>query len=241
MILKKRYKILSAIGGGLFLTAAAAWLPVSADWMVRLGVPASVALDAAYGLFFLLAALVSYVFVTEIVRARLQTRRCDEVLETSQATQLHDKQLFHTLAQKEIQLAKRSDWPVSMIALFVQPMKNHVTADKDVSLQIRDIVLAELGEVMRKSDLAGSFTKNEYLIFLPNCPAANVEEIVRRIMKRVANKKIIVDEKITYHLVCKFGVASLESKAADLNRLKSRAFKALDRAKEEENNAIEIY
>jgi diguanylate cyclase (GGDEF)-like protein len=238
---KKRYKIAGALIGGIFLTAAAAWLPVLVDWLVALNLPASVAVDAAYGIFFILAALVSYAFVTELIRARAQIKRCDEVLDTSDTAKLHDKQLFHSLATKQILLCKRSGWPVSMIALYIQPMKGHVTAGRDVSDKIRDIVLEELKQVMRASDLAGSFTRNEYLIFLPNCGAKNVEEIARRVMTRIARRHITLDDETTYTLVCKLGVASLEPNAADMKRLMRRAFEALDRAKDKEHNVVESY
>ena len=128
-----------------------------------------------------------------------------------------------------------------MVAIYIQPMKGHITADKDVSVQIRDIVLDELGSVLRGSDMTGSFTKNEYLVFLPNCSAEHVDEIAQRIMVRIANKKIIVDDNTTYHLECKIGIASLEPSAAELKRLANRALEALDRAKEKENNVIETY
>ncbi|WP_456450402.1 GGDEF domain-containing protein [Hydrogenimonas sp.] len=238
---KTRYKIVGALVGGLFLTAAAAWLPVLVDWLVALNLPASVAVDAAYGIFFILAALVSYAFVTELIRARAQIRRCDEVLDTSDTAKLHDKQLFHSLATKQILLAKRSGWPVSLIALYVQPMKGHVPAGKDVSDKIRDVVLEELRRVMRASDLAGSFTRNEYLIFLPNCPAKNVEEIAQRVMTRIASRHVTLDDETTYRLDCKLGVTSLEPDVVDLKRLMRRAFEALDRAKEKEHNVVEIY
>ncbi|WP_353661179.1 diguanylate cyclase [Hydrogenimonas sp. SS33] len=236
---KTRYKILGALIGGLFLTAAAAWLPMLINWLVEMDLPASIAVDAAYGLFFILAALVSYAFVTELIRARIQIRRCDEVLNTPDTAQLHDRQLFYSLAKKEILLAKRHGWPVSMIAIFIQPMKGpNMAGEKDVSVQIRDIVLEELKRVMRASDLAGSFTKNEYLLFLPNCSAENVEVIAQRIMKRIESKKIIVDDTTTYHLDCKCGVASLAPEVAEIKRLARRALEALDKAKEKQDSGI---
>ena len=239
---KRRYKIVGALVGGIFLTAAAAWLPVLIDTLIALNLPASVAVNAAYGIFFILAALVSYAFVTELIRARILKRRCDEVLNTPDTTQLHDKQLFYSLAKKEIQLARRHRWPVSMVAIFVQPMKGaHTVADQDVSVQIRDIVLKELKEVMRCSDLAGSFTRNEYLLFLPDCSAENLRQIAERVMKRLSNKKIIVDDQTTYHLRCQMGLASLEPEVAEIQRLIDRALEALDRAKKKNQNAIESY
>jgi len=237
---KTRYKILGALIGGLFLTAAAAWLPMLIDWLVGMDLPVSLAVDAAYGLFFILAALVSYAFVTELIRARIQIRRCDEVLNTPDTAQLHDKQLFYSLAKKEILLAKRHRWPVSMIAIFIQPMKGpNSVGEKDVSVEIRDIVLAELKRVMRASDLAGSFTKNEYLLFLPNCSAGDVEKIAQRILTRIESKKIIVDDSTTYHLDCKCGVASLSPEVAEIKRLVKRALEALDKAKGKEESGIE--
>jgi diguanylate cyclase (GGDEF)-like protein len=237
---KKRYKLLAALVGGLALTAAAAWLPVLIDWLIRLDLPASVAVDAGYGIFFILAALVSYAFVTELIRARLQTKRCAEILETSDATKMHDKQLFHSLVKKQILLAKRSGWPVAMIALYIQPMKGKVPALKDVSAQIRDIVIEELKSVLRASDVVGSFTKNEYLIFLSNCPAKNAEEIAHRVMSRIASRHITLEGQ-TYSLECKLGVAALESNVADINRLVKRVFEMLDKARERELNAVEVY
>ena len=239
---KRRYKIVGALVGGIFLTAAAAWLPMMIDTLIAMNLPASVAVNAAYGIFFILAALVSYAFVTELIRARILKRRCSEVLDTTDAARLHDRQLFHSLAKKEILLAKRHGWPVSMIAIFLLPMKGQIpAADQDASVRIRDMVLKELKKVMRCSDLAGSFTRDEYLLFLPDCSAQNLQQIAERVMKRLSNKKIIIDDQTTYHLRCQMGLASLEPGAADIHRLTDRALEALDRAKEKDENAIEFY
>jgi diguanylate cyclase (GGDEF)-like protein len=236
---RTRYKIAGALVGGLFLTLAAAWLPMLIDWLVKLDLPASVAVDAGYGIFFVLAALVSYALVTELIRAKAVMKRCDEVLDTSDTAKLHDRQLFHSLASKEILLCKRNGWPVSMIALHIQPMKGNAPAGGDVSDKIRDLVLEEFKRVMRASDVAGSFTRNEYLIFLPNCAAENGEEIARRIMKRLASRHITLDGQTTYGLACRMGVASLDPATAEIKRLMRHALEALERAKEREPGTIE--
>ncbi|WP_457597677.1 GGDEF domain-containing protein [Hydrogenimonas sp.] len=237
---KTGYRIAAALAGGLFLTAAAAWLPMLADWLVGLNLPASVAVDAAYGIFFILAALVSYALVTELVRARYLTRRCDEVLETTDTARMYDRRFFYSVVEKEILLARRSGWPVSLLALEVVPMKGNSPAGSEVSDKARDAVVAEIRKVMRASDVVGSFTRNEYLLFLPNCPAERVQEVARRLGRRIGSLHITLDG-VTYGFLCRAGVASLSPSAAEAKRLIKRAQEALDRAKGRDSGAVDVY
>jgi len=235
-----RYKILGALLGGIVLTSAAAWLPMLQKELEQYSIPYVSPMTAAYGLFFLIAFIVSYLFVTELIKARVQMQRCNDVLNPSAAFELHDKQLFHSMGKKQILMAKRNEWPVSMIALYIEAMKGPKPAPEDVSKKMRDIVVEELNGMMRGSDLAGSFAKNEYLLLLPDCPSERVKDIAERILKHLSEKKIPVDGG-TYRLECKCGIASFEPSALDFKRLLERALDALDRIKGKRGSRIEIY
>ncbi len=234
---RSRYKIVGGLLGGLFLTSAAAWLPLLIGFLQTQGFEASNAKVIAYAIFFLLAAAVSYLFVAELIKARIQKKRCDEILNTSMVFELHDKQLFHTMGKKQIYLAKRNGWSVSMVALFIQPV-NRQKGIPDISAQIKDIVINELEKVTRCSDQVGSFAKNEYLIFLQNCKAENAKEIAERFKKQLADRYVTVDDKV-YKLECKCGIASLEPGSAELKRLMERAYEAMDKATEKPGSVIE--
>lgn len=235
-----RYKILGALLGGIVLTSAAAWLPLLQRELEKYSIPYVSATTATYGLFFLIASVVSYLFVTELLKARIKSRRCDEVLSPSAAFELHDKQLFYSMGRKQILMSKRNEWPVSMIAMYVQAMKGAKTAPEDVSTPLKEIVVSELEAMMRGSDLAGSFAKNEYLILLPDCSTEQVREIAERIMKHLSEKTVPIDEE-EYRLECKCGIASFEPNALDFKRLTERALEALDRIKGKRGNLYEIY
>ncbi|WP_457594169.1 GGDEF domain-containing protein [Hydrogenimonas sp.] len=234
---RSRYKLLGGLIGGLFLTSAAAWLPMLTGFLETQGFVASSAKVIAYTIFFLLAAAVSYLFVAELIKARIQKKRCDEILNTSMVFELHDKQLFHTMGKKQTFLAKRNGWSVSMVALFIQPV-NRKKGVPDISSEIKDIVISEIEKVTRCSDQVGSFAKNEYLIFLQNCKAEDAKEIARRFKKQLADRYVTVDEKV-YKLECKCGIASLEPGSAELKRLMERAYEAMDRATEKPGSVIE--
>ncbi|WP_300362973.1 diguanylate cyclase [Hydrogenimonas sp.] len=235
-----RYKILGALLGGIVLTSAAAWLPLLQKELEAYNIPYVSATTATYGLFFLIAFVVSYLFVTELIKARIQTQRCNDVLNPSASFELHDKQLFHSMGKKQILMAKRNEWPVSMIALFIQAMKGPKPAPEDVSKKLKEIVVEELEAMMRGSDLAGSFAKNEYLLLFPNCPSEQVKDIAERILKHLSEKRIPIDGE-EYRLECKCGIASFEPSALDFKRLMERAFEALDRIKGKRGDRIEIY
>ncbi|BBG65105.1 hypothetical protein NNO_0402 [Hydrogenimonas sp.] len=234
---RRRYKILGGLLGGLFLTSAAAWLPVLTGFLQNQGLAPENAKAAAYAIFFLIAASFSYLFVTELIKARIQKRRCDEILNTSMLFELHDKQLFHTMGKKQVYLAKRNGWSVSMIALLIQPAKR-MKGDSDISSHIKDIVISELEKATRCSDQVGSFAKNEYLIFLQNCSAENAKEIALRFKKQLAERYVTVDGKV-YKLEFKCGIASLDPASAELKRLMERAYEAMDRAVEKPGSTIE--
>ncbi len=234
---RSRYKIFGGLLGGIFLTGAAAWLPMLIEVLEAQEFTPESARVLAYALFFIVAAAVSYLFVAELIKARIQKRRCDEILNTSMVFELHDKQLFHTMGKKQIFLAKRNGWSVSMVALFIQPLSRK-RGVPDISGQIKEIVVNELEKVTRCSDLVGSFAKNEYLIFLQNCNGSNAKEIAERFIKRLSNRYVTVDDTV-YKIECKCGIASLEPGAAELKRLTERAYEAMDRAVEKPGSTIE--
>jgi len=236
---RSRYKVLGGLLGGLFLTSAAAWLPVLADFLEAAGFKHADAKMAAYAIFFIIAAGVSYLFVTELIKARIQKKRCDEILNTSMLFELHDKQMFFTMGKKQIHLAKRNGWDVGMIAVYIQPVNRHGTVP-DISSQIKDIVAKELQKVTRCSDQVGSFAKNEYIVFLQNCNVENAKEIAKRFKKRLSDRYVTVDDKV-YKLECKCGIAALSPSSSDLKRLMEYAYEAMDRAAERPGSAIETY
>ncbi len=232
-----RYKVLGGLLGGLFITSAAAWLPILADFLQAGGFKPADAKIAAYAIFFFVAAAVSYLFMTELIKARIQKRRCDEVLNTSMLFELHDKQMFHTMGKKQIYLAKRNGWDVSMVAIFIQPANRHKGVP-DISAHIKDIVVKELEKATRCSDQVGSFAKNEYLVFLQNCNMENAKEIALRFKKRLSDRYVTVDDKV-YKLECKCGISTLKPSSADLKRLMEYAYEAMDRAAERPGSVIE--
>ncbi|WP_456449645.1 GGDEF domain-containing protein [Hydrogenimonas sp.] len=233
-----RYKILWALMGGVLLTSAAAWLPILIEELGRFGLPHTWAAETAYGLFFIVAAGVSYVFVRELIKAKLQTERCGEVLHPSTAFELHDKQLFHSMAQKQILLAKRNKWPVCMAALYLQPISE--SGSRDVSREVKELAVKEFETTVRGSDLVVSFTRNEYLMFFPNCTLEKGKEVIDRIYRRLADKEMTIGDKV-YRIECKCGLTSMKPDAVDLKALSERAFRALDRIKGKSGNYKEVY
>ncbi len=235
-----RYKIFGALVGGILLTSAAAWLPYMIEELEKLHLSHQVAMETAYGIFFLIAFIVSYIFVRELIKARLQINRCHDVLNTNVAFELHDKQLFHTMGKKQMLMAKRNEWPVSMVALYIKAMKGPKMAPPEISKNIKEIIVEELHSMLRGSDLAGSFAKNEYLILLPNCSLEHAKEIVQRILERLSSKEITLDDE-TYRLECKCGISSFGPGIADFKRLMARALEAVDRIRAKRGNVIEVY
>ena len=118
-----RFKMVGALLGGVLLTSAAAWLPMLGKELEKYHLSHVMGINLAYALFFIIAFFVSYIFVTELIKARIQIKRCDDVLNTSVAFELHDKQLFNTMGKKQILMAKRNEWPVSMFAIHIKAMK----------------------------------------------------------------------------------------------------------------------
>ncbi|WP_456403321.1 GGDEF domain-containing protein [Hydrogenimonas sp.] len=236
---RSRYKILGGLLGGLFLTSAAAWLPMLIKLLEAQEFTPESAQILAYAIFFLIAAAVSYLFVAELIKTRIQKRRCDEILNTSAVFELHDKQLFHTMGKKQVVLAKRNGWSVSMVALFIQPVKKQKRGI-DISSQIKEIAINELEKITRCSDLIGSFAKNEYLVFLQNCNAQDAKKIAERFKKRLSDRYVTVEDNV-YKLECKCGIAALEPSSAELKRLMELAYDAMDRAVEKHGSVIETH
>jgi len=234
---RSRYKILGGLLGGLFLTGAAAWMPMLTEFLESYDFAPDKAEIITYIIFFIISAAVSYMFVTELIKARIQKKRCDEILNTSMVFELHDKQLFFTMGKKQTYLAKRNGWNVSMVALYIQPV-NRQKGVPDISSQIKDIVVNELEKVTRCSDHVGSFAKNEYLIFLQNCNGENAKEIAKRFKKRLSDRYVSIGEKV-YKLECKCGIASLEPGVAEFKRLAELAYEAMDKAAEKSGSVIE--
>jgi len=235
---RKRYKILGGLIGGLFITSAVAWMPLLMNLLEQMGYSHPKSEIISYAILFLVSAMVSYLFVTELIKARIQKRRCDEILDTSMIFELHNKQFFYTMLKKQIYLAKRNRWSVSMIAFYIEPINRHKSKRVDISSQIKEIVVNELERYARCSDQVGSFAKNEYLVFLQNCSKDNAVRIAERFKERLSSRYVTIEGN-TYKLECKCGVASLEPAAAEAKRLVELAYEAMDKAAEKPGSVIE--
>jgi diguanylate cyclase (GGDEF)-like protein len=140
----------------------------------------------------------------------------------------------------ELRRARRSRSSVSVIMLDIDQFKSindrvgHLSADR---------VLAAIGgrlkDVLRVSDVRGRFGGDEFLIVLPETPAAGAIHVAEALRREIESLRVAVDDGIEA-VTASIGVATSTPEELEVDALVSRADRALYRAKDGGRNRVEV-
>jgi diguanylate cyclase (GGDEF)-like protein len=149
-------------------------------------------------------------------------------------TGLMNRSAFLRSAQGELERARRSSAPLSMIALDLDRFKS-LNAEHGVDMgdEVLKIVAQTIREKSRPYDCIGRWTGDEFVIALPGVIGADAEKIAERIIKGI-NAANITYKNDTVKVGMSAGIVSASriSASAETEPLIEQARQAMIRAKE---------
>lgn len=108
--------------------------------------------------------------------------------ETDPLTGLYSKDAILGVLDKEVEKAKRTGTPLSVIMMDLDNFKNY---NDNFGHLAGDVVLKKTGEAIRnctrKTDFAGRFGGDEFIVVLPATEGKNAAQVVERIRKSLAS------------------------------------------------------
>jgi len=146
--------------------------------------------------------------------------------ETDALTGLYSKEAISRVLDKEIERARRTDTPLSVIMMDLDNFKNY---NDNFGHLAGDVVLKKTGEAIRscirKTDFAGRFGGDEFIVVLPATEGEKAMQVAERIRKSLASLSF-PQRRVS----SSFGVVSLKN-ADTAQALLARADEALYAAK----------
>jgi diguanylate cyclase (GGDEF)-like protein len=156
-------------------------------------------------------------------------------------TGMLNRAAFYREAQGELERARRSSHPLSLISLDIDNFKalneTHGISTGDDVLRI---VARVIREKSRPYDCIGRWTGDEFAIALAGVIGADAEKIAERIMTGIRSMRI-TDEKdnlLNVQLSAGIAVVSTISAATEMEHLIHQARQAMARAKEAGGNQV---
>lgn len=154
---------------------------------------------------------------------------------TCRLTKVYNRNYFEQEIPKEIEKAKRYNYPISVIMIDIDNFKN---INDTYGHIIGDMVLNEVAGTIKKSirkvDIPIRYGGEEFLIIAPHTDSKGAYRIAERIRKNIQNNTIRIGE-FTINITVSLGVTQLDPKRKFEDTIKI-ADKALYIAKKEGKN-----
>jgi diguanylate cyclase (GGDEF)-like protein len=156
-------------------------------------------------------------------------------------TGLMNHTAFYKVAQGELERARRTSSPLSLIAIDIDHFKGLNEAH---GVQTGDEVLKEVAAAIREKsrpyDCLGRWTGDEFMIALPGVIGPDAEKVADRIIKGIQTLSIAAGDDTELKVEVSAGIASAShiSAATEVEPLIQQARQAMARAKEAGGNQI---
>jgi len=153
-------------------------------------------------------------------------------------TNLLNRRHFIQLSQNQIELAKRTEQPYSLIYFDLDCFKNindtygHATGDQAL-IAIANACSAEL----RPYDILGRLGGEEFAVFLPETSFQAALTIAERLRKKIASTEIKIGE-FALSITASFGVTAVTKELLSIDQLLQQADSLLYEAKKDGGNKI---
>ena len=158
-------------------------------------------------------------------------------------TGMLNRAAFYRQAQGELERARRSSHPLSLISLDIDNFKS---MNEAYGISTGDDVLRIVGQVIREKsrpyDCIGRWTGDEFILALPGVIGADAEKIAERIMTGIRSIRITDKKDNLLNVRLSAGVATIAtiSAATEVEPLIHQARQAMARARETGGNQINL-
>lgn len=184
----------------------------------------------------LLATAACALMLTQRLQYRLQATVCSDAL-----TGLLNRGLLDEIGAKEVSRARRHREPLSVLAFDTDFLgrinREHGVGAGDAALRhIAEIVSSNL----RLEDHFGRLDGGTFCVIIPATPLQGSINLAERLRSRIASAPLRLDGNAAATVTASFGVSSLGLHGDDWASMLQRASMALDQAKAQGRNRIEV-
>ena len=157
-------------------------------------------------------------------------------------TSLMNRNAFHRTAQGELERARRSGSPISLIALDIDNFKPlNEKYGMDMGDEVLRVVSQMIREKSRPYDCIGRWSGDEFIIALAGVIGTDAEKIATRILSGVQSTRVTYKDNIV-NVSVSAGVASASyiSASTEIEPLIEQARQAMTRAKEAGGDQVNL-
>ena len=168
-------------------------------------------------------------------------QKAEQLTITDDLTKLFNSRYLNLYIGREIKRCKRHGVPLSVIFLDLDGFKGvndqygHLAGSR---------TLSEVGQVLlvavRESDVLARYGGDEFVVVLPETPAAGALVIAERIRKAIEGNIFLATQGLKARISASFGVSSYPEHALTPEGLIQKADQAMYRVKERNKNGIEL-
>lgn len=179
-------------------------------------------------------------FIVHLLREVEQARQCAQRLAwQDELTGLYNRRRFAELAQRELDLARRSGQSLVAVLMDLDDFKQindqhgHAAGDRLLAA-----VAQATGNTLRSTDLAARWGGEEFALVLPGTAAGEGLDVVERLLRAVRELRVVTAEGHSFGCTASIGVATPSADTEHFEMLIERADRAMYRAKLEGKNRI---
>lgn len=187
-----------------------------------------------------IVAVFIFIVIFLIYRSNLKlnilNKELEKLSQTDKLTSLFNRTKLDSILEKEMQILKRYNEPLSLIIVDIDFFKK---INDTCGHIVGDIILREFAQVLSKNirgtDYIGRWGGEEFLIILPRISQENAMITAENLRKVIENNHFHNNLRIT----ASFGI--YECKDENINRCLSNADKALYEAKNSNRNCVKVF
>jgi len=168
-------------------------------------------------------------------------QKAEQLTITDDLTKLFNSRYLNLYIGREIKRCKRHGIPISVIFLDLDGFKGindqygHLAGSRTLSE-----VGVILSQAVRESDILARYGGDEFVVVLPETPAAGALVIAERIRKAIEGHRFLQGQGLSARISASFGIASYPDHALTPEGLIQKADQAMYRVKERDKNGIEV-
>jgi diguanylate cyclase (GGDEF)-like protein len=168
-------------------------------------------------------------------------QRTEQLTITDDLTKLFNSRYLNLYLSREIKRCKRHGIPLSIIFLDLDGFKsvNDLHGHLAGSATLTEVGTI-LAQAVRESDILARYGGDEFVVVLPETPAAGALVIAERIRKSIAAHSFLRGQGLEARISASFGIAAYPDHALTPEGLIQKADQAMYRVKERDKNGIEV-
>ena len=150
-------------------------------------------------------------------------------------TGVMNRAAFFKQAMGELERARRTSMPVSLIALDIDNFSLiNATVGSEMGNEVLRIVAQAIHEKSRPYDCIGRWAGDEFVLMLSGVIGADAEKVTERIITGVRSSRVVVHNNTPLNIKVSAGIASVAriSTSVEVEPLIQQALQAMKRAKE---------